>query len=90
MTKIFCFSFCFHFGLLAQVSRSDVSISVLVRLSVIKYNKQIKITSNKIFWSWIRFFGMDINYHLLVDVILVSGAVSFVLISRKLKKDEAK
>ena len=30
---------------------------------------------------------MDINYHLLVDVILVSGAVSFVLISKKLKKD---
>tara|TARA_Y100001968_G_scaffold254593_1_gene240551 strand:+ start:53 stop:154 length:102 start_codon:yes stop_codon:yes gene_type:complete len=33
---------------------------------------------------------MDINYHLLVDVILISGAVSFILIARKLKKDEAK
>jgi len=33
---------------------------------------------------------MNINYHLLVDVILVFGAVSFVLITRKLKKDEAK
>ena len=33
---------------------------------------------------------MDINYHLLIDVILLSGAVSFVLIARKLKKDEAK
>jgi len=29
---------------------------------------------------------MDINYHLLVDIVLVSGAISFVLISRKLKK----
>jgi len=30
---------------------------------------------------------MDINYHLLVDIVLVSGALSFVLIARKLKKE---
>ena len=28
---------------------------------------------------------MDINYHLLIDIILVSGAVSFILIARKMK-----
>jgi len=30
---------------------------------------------------------MDINYHLLIDIVLVSGALSFVLIARKLKKE---
>jgi len=30
---------------------------------------------------------MDINYHLLIDIILVSAAVSFVLIARKMKKE---
>ena len=34
--------------------------------------------------TWISIF------HLLIDVILVSGVVSFVLITRKLKKDEVK
>jgi len=31
---------------------------------------------------------MDINYHLLVDIVLVSGALSFVLIARKFKKND--
>tara|TARA_Y100001968_G_scaffold261635_1_gene249551 strand:+ start:51 stop:185 length:135 start_codon:yes stop_codon:yes gene_type:complete len=30
---------------------------------------------------------MDINYHLLIDITLVSGAVSFVLIARKMKNE---
>jgi len=31
---------------------------------------------------------MDFNYHLLIDIILVSGAVSFILIARKMKKEK--
>jgi len=30
---------------------------------------------------------MDINYHFLIDIIIVSGALSFVLIVRRLKKE---
>ena len=28
---------------------------------------------------------MDINYHLLIDIIIILGAVSFVLIAKKIK-----
>ena len=36
--------------------------------------------------SFLSLIVMDINYHLLIDILLVSGALSFVLIVRKLKK----
>tara|TARA_Y100001968_G_scaffold23978_1_gene18806 strand:- start:817 stop:924 length:108 start_codon:yes stop_codon:yes gene_type:complete len=33
---------------------------------------------------------MDINYHFLIDIILASGAVSFVLIAREMKRENPK
>ena len=53
-----------------EIEEEDFKIESLKKLA-----NHIVITTNK----------MDINYHLLIDIILVSGALSFVLIARKMK-----